>query len=184
MGSHLDIIGSVIIAGMIILNFAFLMGERTESQIESSNQITAQTNVSDVTQTLRFDLRKTGFGCDSLPIIQATENTFIFRSDLANDGILDTIGYYFGGSALGSIENSESLLYRIVNGKKHHGHDLGLTSCRFVDYKTDKYGTLTETSSLGDIRAIGVKMRVRGQMKEDGKYPTSQNEFTVSPKNL
>ena len=53
MSTHLDIIGSVIIGGMIILNFAFFQGERQNSQIESVNKITQQSDITDVTSTLQ-----------------------------------------------------------------------------------------------------------------------------------
>ncbi|MFA6234533.1 MAG: hypothetical protein WC824_10180 [Bacteroidota bacterium] len=184
MSTHLDIIGSVIIAGMIILNFSFFMGERTESQIETTNKITAQTEMGDVTSTLRFDLRKVGYGCDSVPILLATENSLVFRADLENDGKIDTVGYYFGASNALIGEKSDALLYRIVNGKKYRGQDLGLTGFRFIFFTETTFGTLTQTTDLNSIKAIGVSLRIRSTMKVDGDYQYSLNEFTISPKNL
>ncbi len=184
MSSHLDIIGSVIIAGMIILNFSIFMGERTESQIESTNKITAQTDMSDVTSTLRFDLRKVGYGCDSLAILRATETCFVFRADLENDGRLDTVGYYYGSSNSLINEKSEPLLYRVVNGSKQRGQDLGLTSFRFLYFTSSNYGALTQTTTLSSIRAIGVSLEMRSDMKVDGEYQYSTNEFTITPQNL
>jgi hypothetical protein len=219
MSSHLDIIGSVIIAGMIILNFTVFMGERQESQIESTNKITAQTEMSDITSTLRHDLRKVGYGCDSLPILRATPGVFVFRSDLDNDGKIDTVGYAFAldPSAVSTTtttststtttststvsgttvyttseelsgENTTTtkkmLLYRIVNGRKQPGYDFGLVGFGFRYFKTDSYGTLSETTTLEDIRAVAVTLRLRSKMKEDNTYQYSVNEFTVSPKNL
>ncbi len=184
MSSHLDIIGSVIIAGMIILNFSFFMGERTDSQIESTNKITAQTDMSDVTETLRFDLRKVGYGCDTLAILRAEENCFVFRADLENDGKLDTIGYYYGSANALISEKSGSLLYRIVNGRKQRGQDLGLTSFSFIYFSTNNYGAMAKTASISSIMAIGVSLRMRSDMKVDGDYQCSTNEFTITPQNL
>ncbi len=184
MSSHLDIIGSVIIAGMIILNFSFFMGERTESQIESTNKITAQTDMSDVTETMRFDLRKVGYGCDTLPILRADENCFVFRADLENDGKLDTVGYYYGTASALISEKSGSLLYRIVNGRKQRGQDLGLTAFRFNYFTTDTYGAMTKTTSISSIMAIGVSLRMQSDMKVNGEYQYSLNEFTITPQNL
>ncbi|MDX9760031.1 MAG: hypothetical protein RBU27_12800 [Bacteroidota bacterium] len=184
MSSHIDIIGSVIIAGMIILNFSFFMGERTESQIESTNKITAQTEMSDVTQTLRYDLRKVGYGCDSVPILRADETSFVFRADLENDGTLDTIGYYYGAGATLIGETSAPLLYRVVNGHKQAGQDVGINHFRFLYFDVNSYGALTATTTIESIRAIGVQLRLRSRMKEEGEYTYSNNEFTISPKNL
>jgi hypothetical protein len=184
MSSHLDIIGSVIIAGMIILNFAFFMGERTDSQIESTNKITAQTDMSDVTTTLRFDLRKVGYGCDSNAILRAEANCIIFRSDLDNDGNIDTVGYYFGAANTLISEKGESLLYRIVNGRKQRGQDIGLAGFGFRYFTSSNFGAFTETTSLSDIQAIGVNLRLRSDMKVDGYYQYSNNEFIITPQNL
>lgn len=218
MSSHLDIIGSVIIAGMIILNFTVFMGERQESQIESTNKITAQTEMSEITSTLRHDLRKVGYGCDSLPILRATSSAFVFRADLDNDGKIDTVGYAFAsdaselsttttstttsttsvsgtttyatseesldGSTTTISTSNKLLLYRIVNGQKQPGYDFGLVGFGFRYYKTNTYGTLSETTTLADIKAVAVTLRLRSEMKLDNEYQYSVNEFTVSPKNL
>ena len=214
MSSHLDIIGSVIIAGMIILNFTVFMGERQDSQIESTNKITSQAEMSEVTQTLRHDLRKVGYGCDSLPILRATSTTFVFRADLDNDGKIDTVGYSFAtdlsaisttstttttttttsgtiytvseedANAIPTTTEKRTLLYRIVNGRKQPGYDFGLVGFNFRYFTTNSYGTMSETTSLEDIRAIAVALRLRSDMKVDEEYTYSLNDFTVSPKNL
>lgn len=203
MGSQLDIIGSVIIAGMIILNFTVFMGERQDSQIESANKVTAQTDMSDVTTIMRHDLRKAGFGCDTVPILRATESLFAFRADLNNDGKLDTVVYAFSKdltgtstststsslttstvTAVNELDRELPKLYRIVNGRKNHGQSVNLVGFRFRYYSTDSWGALHETTTMGDIRAIGVALRMRSTMKTEGKYAFSLNEFTVTPKNL
>jgi hypothetical protein len=169
---------------MIILNFSFFMGERTESQIETTNKVTAQTEMGDLTSTLRFDLRKVGYGCDSVPILRATEDCLVFRADLENDGKIDTVGYYFGSSNAIISEKSEPLLYRVVNGNKQRGQDLGMSGFEFIYFADTHYGTLSQTTTMGDIKAIGVSVRLRSKMKVDGEYQYSLNEFTISPKNL
>lgn len=205
MGSQLDIIGSVIIAGMIILNFTVFMGERQDSQIESTNKVTAQTDMNDVTTILRHDLRKIGYGCDTLPIIRATESLLAFRADLDNNGKLDTVVYAFSKDLTGTTTststssltsstitdvNEDQLvlpkLYRIVNGRKNHGQSVNLIGFRFKYFttSTSKYGALEATTVEGDIRAIGVTLRMRSTMKEEGKYAFSLNEFVVTPRNL
>lgn len=211
MSSYLDIVGSVIIAGMIILNFAVFMGERQESQIESTNKVTAQTEMSDITQTLRHDLRKLGYGCDSLAIMNAAPRQLVFRSDLNNDGKLDTIGYSYVdnvdlstfATVTTSIAPTQSevktstystetlkistenfLLHRVVNGRIFEGSDTDMVGFYFKYYTTNSYGTLIETSSIEDIKAIGVVLRLRSKMQQDDDYMYSLNEFTVSPKNL
>ena len=211
MSSYLDIVGSVIIAGMIILNFAVFMGERQESQIESTNKVTAQTEMSDITQTLRNDLRKLGYGCDSLRIMNAAPRQLVFRADLNNDGKTDTIGWSFSdhvdlatftkvSTSMSPVQSevktstysTETLkistenfsLRRVVNGQIFEGSDTDMVGFYFKYFTTDSYGTLVETTSIADIKAIGVVLRLRSKMQYDGEYQYSLNEFTVSPKNL
>ncbi|MCB2204184.1 hypothetical protein KQI65_05495 [bacterium] len=224
MSTHLDIIGSVIIAGMIILNFTVFMGERQESQIESTNKITAQTEMTDITETLRHDLRKVGYGCDSAAILRAEPTLLVFRADLDNNGSIDTVAYAFVEDKASTTSTSTSttttttttsvttseesgttyyvndegniieetkvltppkyLLYRVVNSRKVPGYDVGLQGMTFKYYESNKYGQLTETTSLAAINAIAVTLRLRSKMQEDGKYQYTVNEFTVTPKNL
>ncbi|MBN1446629.1 MAG: hypothetical protein JXA28_01760 [Bacteroidetes bacterium] len=211
MSTHLDIVGSVIIAGMIILNFTFFMGERQESQIESVNKVTTQTEMTDVTQTLRHDLRKIGYGCDSLPIIYASPTRLVFRADIDNDGRIDTVGYAFAPELDKSVTStttstkisstsetttstytletakadiSSFILHRRVNGQLYTGRDMNITGFFFKYYTTNAYGTLLETQIVSDVKAIGVVIRVQSVMQVDHEYKYTLTEFTVTPKNL
>ncbi len=186
MSNHLDIIGSVIIAGMIILNFAFFAGERQNSQIQSVNKITQQGDLTDVTMTLRHDLLKVGFGCDTLKVLSATSREFVFRSDLENDGTLDTIAYIFAdGNDMQTLTTAEGgYLYRVVNGQNTRGADLGLVSFGFKYYRLGDKSTLVETTAPADVRAITVGMKVKSKMTSEDGCQYSQSEFTVTPKNL
>jgi len=185
MGTHLDIIGSVIIAGMIILNFAFFMGERQNSQIRSTNKATQQNEVTDVTSIMRHDILKAGYGVDTMKILKATPTCFSFRADLANSGNIDTITYLFGDGASSIVKDSKlGMLYRIVNGRKVHGDDLGITEFEFRYYRLGSKSVLVETTDIPDIRLVGVRMRVKSSMSAEGEYQYGQTDFTISPKNL
>ncbi|MCZ7555940.1 MAG: hypothetical protein M5R41_06005 [Bacteroidia bacterium] len=187
MSSHLDIIGSVVIAGMIILNFAFFQGERQNSQVESVNKIVQQGDVTEVTSTLRHDIMKAGFGCDTLKILQSSARIFTFRCDLGNDGKIDTISYTFGDYSPNTVwtNTAELPLFRIVNGRKVQGADLGIVRGYFKYYRLDPtYKKLIETTAPADVKAITVGMRLKSSMSSEDGYQYSQNEFTITPKNL
>jgi hypothetical protein len=187
MSSHLDIIGSVVIAGMIILNFAFFQGERQNSQIESVNKIVHQGDVTDVTTTLRHDIMKAGFGCDTLKILQSSARVFTFRCDLENDGKIDTISYTFGDYSSNALQTSTNSipLFRIVNGRRVRGADIGIVRCYFKYYRLDPtYKKLIETTSPADVRAVTVGMQLKSSMTSEDGCTYSQTEFTITPKNL
>jgi len=187
MSTHLDIIGSVIIGGMIILNFAFFQGERQNSQIESVNKITQQSDITDVTTTLRHDIMKAGFGCDTLKILQASARVFTFRCDLENDGKLDTVSYTFGNYSNTTVQTTRTTipLFRIVNGRKVQGADVGIVECYFRYYRLGAtYKNLIETTAAADVRAVTVGMKVKGAMTSEDGCQYAQSEFTITPKNL
>jgi hypothetical protein len=185
MASHLDIIGSVIIAGMIILNVAFFMVERQDSQVQSINKITQQGDLSDMTATLRHDILKAGYGCDTLKILRATEQQFIFRADLENNGELDTVAYILAdANNLQKSTGSGGHLYRVVNGRKTRGADIGIVDFSFRYYRVNSNKQMVETTGLEDIRAIAVAMRVKSSMSTEDGYNYTNTEFTVTPRNL
>lgn len=186
MSTHLDIIGSVIIAGMIILNFAFFMGERQDSQIKSVNKVTQQGDISDMSTTMRHDLMKVGFGCDTLKVLCATANEFTFRSDLDNNGKLDTISYRYalGDTSQQLTTSAGGYLYRIINGRRTRGADLGFVSFGFRYYSLGTKKELIATTTAADVKSIAVAMRVQSAMSSSEGCQYEQSDFTVSPKNL
>jgi hypothetical protein len=209
MSSNLDIIGSVIIAGMIIVNFSVFIGEQNESQMAAMQNVTTQTESPDITSTLRRDIKMAGYGCDSLPILQANAAGFVFRADIDSDGIIDTIGYTVvkenserspatwaaerdtrSGAAVpadGATFSSgdptfctgKVLLCRTVNGQRSPDCEVTLLDCGFRYLSSDSYGTLYPSTSLERIRAVSVVLRLPGAQKAGNEHKYTDHEFTV-----
>lgn len=182
MGSMLDIIGSVFIAGMVILNFAFFMDDKTSSEISSQNKIEMLTQMEGMQETMMSDLRKVGYGCDTLKVLRATATEFTFRSDIDKNGKIDTVRYAFLSTEVvnGNTETrTVPRLTRRVNRQATAGIDLNLASCSFIYLRKD--GTVTTTAS--EVRAIRIATRVTsGTCNETAQ--SSLSEFVITPKNL
>lgn len=186
MNSQLDIIGSVIIAGMIILNFAFFMGERQQSQITSSNKITQQGDLTDWTSVMRNDILKAGYGVDTFKVLRATPTLFSFRSDMDNNGTVDTITYVYMNPDNQQLfpGTQTGRLYRVVNGRRGQGADIGIVGFTFTYFTISAQQRLVETTYAGDVKAVGVQMRVKSQLETGGECQYARTDFTVNPRNL
>ena len=180
MSTYLDIIGSVIIAGMLLLNFAAFMGSKQDSEIEATNTVVRQQNIRDLVQTMQYDFRKIGYGCDTNKIIKCSSTGLCFRGDLENDGKLDTVMYYYGIKGVAFSATDKNKIHRIVNGRADNNEGLPLE--KFAVTYLDKNGAATSIAK--DVKDVRVAMWVRDILPVEGKYETRKIEFKVTPKNL
>jgi hypothetical protein len=180
MSTYLDIVGSVIIAGMLLLNFASFMDSKQDSEIEATNTVVRQENIRDVVLTMQHDLRKVGYGCDSSKIIKCNETMVAFRGDLENDGKLDTVVYFFGIKSIAVGAEAKNQLFRVVNNRKNSSTAVPLDKFALKYY--DSKGIVTTTAA--DVKRIGVTMWVRDMVPVGGQYQGRKLEFSVSPRNL
>ena len=179
MSSMLDIVGSVIIAGMVILNFAFFMDDKTSAEMSSQNKIQMLERMEGMQETMMSDLRKVGYGCDSLKVLTATAVQFRFRADIDNNGKLDTISYSFITRNANDVKDTQYwYIVRQVNQQRKTSQ-YNIQGCSFVYLRKD--GTTTTTAS--EVRSIRIGTRVTsGTCNETAQ--TALSEFVITPKNL
>lgn len=142
----------------------------------------SQQNVKTVAELLTFDITKIGYGYDN-PIITAEEKKLTFKSDIDNDGSIETVKWVFDDSG------SEPHMYRYVNSAPQE-ITVGVVDFEFV-YKNENNGLFgTVFSSIDDIRQIQIKLTVRSKEKlgsfnnPDGEFIKSVWQKTFTPKNL
>jgi len=101
----LDIIGSVIIGGMLLLILFRLNDSVTENTFNYTGELSSQQNLAVVVQILESDFRKIGYCADwkkisdpSKSIVEADSNKIKFITDILPDGVpdgnIDTVTYY------------------------------------------------------------------------------------------
>jgi hypothetical protein len=137
----LDIIGSMIIGG-ILMSIAWRLNDAsTEKTYNYSGELTLQQNLKTIVEMIEYDFRKIGY-CDvpgSLPdtITYADANKINFYTDLKPlNGVanMDLVSYYLGPtSECSSTPNPrDRILYRVENNATPKASNLGVTQFRLV----------------------------------------------------
>jgi hypothetical protein len=147
MGSSslLDIIGSFIVGGILLLMGLSLNASSNEVRAVYSGNYNLQANLTTLVEMLQTDFRKLGY-CRvwqnmTNPIQLAQANRISFRADLNNNGTVNTITYYTGPtSELNDTPNpNDFYLYRKVDAAAATRMNFGTTqfSLKYRDANDD-----------------------------------------------
>ena len=181
MGTMLDILGSVIVGGLVILGMSQFILDRQAAMIESTDETTAHILNESVTTTLMNDLRKIGHNVKTPPAFLLCRPTALTAlGDIDNNGVVDTIRYWWSGAVTSTPNPNDSLLFRQINSQPVSGMDVGLVNLRFV--YTDVNNAATTTPSM--VRSVVVSIATQGKLPTDEEYPEAFSEFRISPRNL
>jgi hypothetical protein len=164
----LDVLGSMIIGGILLLTLFRMNDTATRNTYNFSGELTLQENLVATVEVLEYDFRKIGY-CENplaLPnpevnaILYADTSEIKFLTDIMvppyddpqGDGTLDTIRYYLGeASGLSGTPNpNDRMLYRVVNGVPT-GANLGITYFK-IRYFRDSL-TASGSTTLAEILA-------------------------------
>jgi hypothetical protein len=164
----LDLIGSVVIAGFVILMGLRLNETITGSADSSMASLNVQESMAEIVRNLEYDFRKIGFNVpDPRASIVLADSTHIkFCADMDRDGIIDTVEWY-AGPALTTLPNPNvRVLYRNttdVHGTWSGGGAAGLGVTQFhLRYYSDKNIEIPplSVSQYSQIWVIEVTLRV------------------------
>ncbi len=148
MGSSslLDIIGSFVVAGLLLIMGLRLNAQANEATLVYNGNAILQQNLTALVDILENDFRRIGYCKDwtkiadpSLSIRIADSNRIRFLTDMTStsnpygDGALDSITYYVGPtSELTATPNPyDRYLYRQVNNQTPYPMNLGVTQFSF-----------------------------------------------------
>jgi hypothetical protein len=173
MSVLLDLIGSVIIAGFVIL-----IGLRLNQTISGNADATranvnVQESMVDIVRSIEYDFRKIGYGVPETEVaILDTGSSYIkFKADIDNDGVVDQVEWYTGPPNLHLPNDSIRVLYRRINGGTPVGAALGVTSftLRFLNQDGGP------PHSLGSIYIIETTLQVESPYKVQDQVITDQS---------
>ena len=183
MGTNviLDIIGSIIIGGILMLSIFRVNNSSTEDLYRGSGNLVAQTNLATVVQILETDFRRIGYCADwkQIPIpteaiLNADSAGIRYLTDVDKDGVVDTMYYYFAHATnIPETPNPrDRFLYRVVNNENPIGVNLGLTQ-----YKMDFFNALGTKLSFPiadprEIYTMQIDITVEDVAAYDEKYQT------------
>jgi hypothetical protein len=184
-----DIIGSIIIGGIILLMLVSFNSSVMEgSAIQTFNSI-VHSNVTSVTDLIEYDFRKMGYRVGSVydsAIVYADSSKIVMRGDINNDGTVEKITYYLGlGQASGHVNPRSRILYRQVDGAGAQRINMGITRFRMA-YYNDKDSLINQNpiASPSKIRAIRLAINMESTSPYDTTYAGATWERTITPKNL
>jgi hypothetical protein len=175
----LDILGSIIIGGILMSIVFRLTDAATEKTYNNSGELALQQNLATVAQIIERDFRKIGYcaNWNKLPdpskaILMADTSGIKFLTDIESDGNLDSIYYYLGPtSELSVTENPrDRLLYRVVNDDDPEEANLGVTQFHMIYY--DALGDIIYHPILnyGEISSIEINVTVENVAAYDENY--------------
>ncbi|PID58422.1 MAG: hypothetical protein CR986_07915 [Ignavibacteriae bacterium] len=170
MGNYslLQIVGSTIIGGLLLLGLFRYNGIMIEKKHSYDTQNIVQKNINEINNLLYLDFSKIGYCLNKNealkifedPIIEATDSTFAFKTDVpidvANpfgDGTPDIVKYYLGGSLSGTVNPRDKALFRKVNSDAPLELNYGITRLKFNYY--DRSGNkLSSPITISSIAVI------------------------------
>jgi hypothetical protein len=177
--SIIDILGSMIIGGILMMIAWRLSDASTERTYNYSGELALQQNLKTVVEIIEYDFRKIGY-CDvpgSLPdtIVYADANRIDFYTDLKPlNGVanIDLLKYYLGpASECSATPNPrDRILYRVANDEVPRSSNLGVTQFRLV-YMDALGDTLpTPVADPSRIKTIEINVTVESVAAYDTLY--------------
>ena len=197
MGSStlLDILGSSIVGGMLLLIMFKLNDASVENSFKYTGNLLVQQNLVSIVEVLNHDFNKIGY-CEkwenipdpSYSILTATDTAISFLTDLPTlsqpygDGIIDTLKYYSGSvSELTETPNPrDRILYRVVGNATPDGSNLGVTYFKLTYF--DSAGNILPNPVVtSKIRSIQIDLKLEDVYGYDaGNLDKSQSERYVN----
>lgn len=139
----LDVVGSIMIAGILMISIFRLQNNSTEDLYRGTGNLTAQTNLATVVQILETDLRRIGYCSDwqQIPvpteaILYADSVSIKYLTDTDSNGIIDTMHIYFDfANDIPQTPNpGDRYLYRVVNDELPIDINMGVTQFKMEFY--------------------------------------------------
>jgi hypothetical protein len=181
MGTNviLDIMGSIIIGGILLVTLFRLSDRATESTYNKTGDLTTQQNIAAVVGVLEYDFRKIGYCADwtKIPnpaksIVFADKDKVKYLTDVDRNGTVDTMSYYVGSTSelIYTANPRDRFLYRVINNEKPVKVNLGVTQFSLVYYNVFKDVIPAPVANPGEIYTIQISVAVEDVEAYNQKY--------------
>jgi len=183
MGTNviLDIIGSVLIAGILMLSIFRLQSSATEDLYRGTGNLTAQTNLATVVQILETDFKRIGYCADwtQIPvpteaILYADSISIKYLTDIDQNGLIDTMHYYFDPlTDISSTPNPrDRYLYRVGKSQVPINVNMGVTQFKMEFYNALGTKLIFPIADPREIFSMQIDLTVEDVSAYDEKYQT------------
>ncbi len=167
--SLFDILGSVLIGGMLMLMVINVNGNLDQVNYNYGAEMTVQRNLVTLVGMLEANFRRIGycatpykFPDPTYAILSATQTSIKFVGDINADGNLDTVSYWVGDTLSASMtpNPNDRLLYMKVNSQPTLQYNLGVCTFNFTYYGPYYQGAL---GNLADTMTFPINIPVGGK---------------------
>jgi hypothetical protein len=194
MSTLLDILGSTLIGGILLLLVLKMNLFISNASFASDNELKMQQNAKTLAEILNHDFRKIGYLHEGTSILTAEKDRFKFVGDLQRPGvsgfgILDTVEYFIRDSSysLGTSNENDIILVRVLNSiDSIQGSSLGLVKLNFFYFDS----LSSPTIDLSKIKFIKTELWVEPTEPVNNFTTGKQDsvftywEFTINPRNI
>ena len=182
MSIVLDLVGSVIIAGILLLMMFNANTYQSNARFASDSELQMQQNAKTLADILSYDLRKIGYECKTNPFLVADSERVSYYADMNRDGTPDVVTYIISDTsqAISTTNPEDRVLIRIVNNDTIAGPSLGLTKIRFSYYNDGGI----PTSDFNEIDFVKAELWVESVEAIEHEYLFTYWELKISPRNL
>jgi hypothetical protein len=185
-----DILGSMIIGGMILVMVLGFNANIIEGAALQTFKTNVQGNMTTVTNIMEYDFRKMGFQVafpQDSSISYADSTRIIFKGDFDNNGATETLQYNYvaGTQAPGAVNPRARVLFRSYNGGPAQSMNIGITRFRFTYYDsvgTTMTGNVIARPSL--IKSFKVTINMESKEPYNSQYAGVCWDRIIKPRNL
>ena len=189
MSIWLDLIGSYLIGGMILLILLNLNSTVSTAASENLHSGIMQRNVTSTADLIEHDIYKIGYRVAGAEFAIADSNEIKFSADVDDDGAADVIHYYCGDTTglNGTNNPNDFLLIREINAQKPGAKTV------VVDFNVTYFDSLSQQinfallktqAGMNQIKSIRIKLKCETEEKIDDHYEAAEWEKIMIPKNL
>jgi hypothetical protein len=184
-----DIIGSVVIGGIIVMMMLSFNSSVMEGSVNQTFNSIVQSNVTSLTEMIEYDFRKMGYRVGTIhdsAIVYADSVRILMKGDLDNDHVVENVAYFLDvAGRSGHVNPRSRILYRQVNGGAAQKINLGVTRFHLAYYDfNDKLITENPVKAPSAIKALRIAVTVESTSPIDESYAGGTWERTITPKNL
>ena len=190
----IDILGALIIGGLLLFILLRLNGTVTENYYITGSDRNLQRSLAETAILIEKDFRKMGYCADPykiteiMDIVMVADSDFIsFYTDVNRDGNLDIMTYFLSDTnALAATVNPrDRILYRQINGDTPLIISTNITNFLFEYY--DVFGTklASPVGSPSNITHLKISMSVEDPDAYDEQYSNAYwQQVRLTSKNL
>ncbi|HTK80769.1 MAG TPA: hypothetical protein VL633_00605 [Bacteroidota bacterium] len=197
-----DIVGSIAVGGMVLLMLVIFNGNVMESAGMQTFKTTVQGNLTTVTNVIETDFRKMGYRLPSSldsAIVYADSNRIKFKTDIDNNGTVDTVQYYIDTIKASLTPNPRDFVLHRIQNNQGQSMMIGITRFKLQYFDaSDSLLTSNPVTATGRIKSIKLSINMEstdrildnrrggqlGNPMNDTSYVGAYWERTIKPKNL